>query len=240
MKSGIYRIINIKNNKIYIGSSKNIKYRITVHKRRLKLNNHINKHLQSSWNKYGSKNFKFEIITYLNLSILRRAEQFYINRYQSINPKFGYNNAVVISNAWDDIYKEKPIIKRLYFGCYNKEGKLVKVFRTNREIYSSFKIRKCTRIYEACDSNLTKTALGYYWIRLNVSKEKFQNKLVVKSRRGRHRKIHQCRLSDDSIIREWNSAVEAAKELNLSSFNITRSLRSTNYYKGYKWFYAAP
>lgn len=45
---GIYVIINLKNNKKYVGQSLYLRYRIKSHKRQLKSNQHGNKHLQSS------------------------------------------------------------------------------------------------------------------------------------------------------------------------------------------------
>jgi group I intron endonuclease len=60
--SGIYKIVNIKNGKFYLGSSKNIKRRWYIHKSALKHNRHHCIHLQRSWNKHGSSSFTFEII----------------------------------------------------------------------------------------------------------------------------------------------------------------------------------
>jgi len=51
--SGIYKIINLKNNKIYIGSSICIIKRWYHHKYHLINNNHSNCYLQNAWNKYG-------------------------------------------------------------------------------------------------------------------------------------------------------------------------------------------
>lgn len=53
--SGIYKILNIKNGKFYIGSSNNIKVRWSQHKTLLKNNKHENKYLQNAWNKYGGQ-----------------------------------------------------------------------------------------------------------------------------------------------------------------------------------------
>lgn len=235
---GIYKITNKINNKVYIGSSKEIENRFYEHILKLEGNYHINKHLNSAFNKYGSKNFKFEIIRIVSLFILRKAEQFYINKYNSLNPKFGYNKAVADANSHDND-EEVAIIKNTnYFGCYSKTGKLVKVFRTIGKVYEYLGIR-CTRIYDSCNSNLTKTAKDLYWIRHDVSKGEFPLFLKVNSRKGRHRKIVQCSIYND-VIKEFNSAVEAAKELNFSSFNITRCLNKNNLYKNYKWYYSAP
>jgi len=238
MKAIIYKITNLLNNKVYIGSTKSWDKRFKSHLSKLNGNYHINKHLQSAWNKYGEESFKFEIIREVSENILRRAEQFYINKFQSLNPLYGYNKAVVISNAWDN-QKEIIINKNtIYFGCYNKQGKLVKVFRTIDKVYEFLGNRR-TRVYEACNSNLTKTAEGYYWLRLDISKEKFKNIILVKKRKGRHKSIIQKDMNNN-FIKEWSSAVEAAIDLKLSSFNITRCLKTNNTYKNYKWFYSAP
>ena len=46
MKSGIYIIRNLINNKVYVGKSKNVKQRKNAHFSALKLNKHNNQHLQ--------------------------------------------------------------------------------------------------------------------------------------------------------------------------------------------------
>ena len=61
-KCGIYKILNTQNNKIYIGSSKNILQRWRNHIRELESNSHKNMFLQEDWNKYGSNQFVFEIL----------------------------------------------------------------------------------------------------------------------------------------------------------------------------------
>lgn len=85
MKSGIYKILNITNGKFYIGSSKNLDERWRIHKVDLNRNQHYNRHLQASWNKYGSDKFKFEVIEYCELLILLEREQHYLN---TLNPQY--------------------------------------------------------------------------------------------------------------------------------------------------------
>ena len=57
--SGIYAIINILNQKMYIGSTKCFRERFNEHHRYLKNNKHHSARLQNSWNKYGGDFFEF-------------------------------------------------------------------------------------------------------------------------------------------------------------------------------------
>ena len=60
-KSGIYMILNVYNNKCYVGSTKNLYKRKNEHFRYLKNNKHHSDHLQRAYNKYGSDKFIFAI-----------------------------------------------------------------------------------------------------------------------------------------------------------------------------------
>ena len=60
--AGVYQIINLLNNKTYIGSSSSLRNRLRYHYNHLQANTHQNKHLQAAWNKYGSKNFVYRIL----------------------------------------------------------------------------------------------------------------------------------------------------------------------------------
>jgi group I intron endonuclease len=88
LKSGIYKIKNLLNNKIYIGSSLNIKYRINSHKRDLANNRHCNKKLQNSYNKYGLLNFSFEPILYCERTNLMMYEQLCIDITNCVSDGF--------------------------------------------------------------------------------------------------------------------------------------------------------
>ncbi len=87
-KSGIYKITNIVNNKIYIGSATNINSRWSSHRRYLKLGKHHNIHLQRSYIKYGLENFTFEIIEECLVELLIEKEQFYLDH---LNPEYNIN-----------------------------------------------------------------------------------------------------------------------------------------------------
>ena len=79
--SGIYSIRNNINNKIYIGSSVNIKIRWATHKRALNSKVHHCQHLQRAWVKYGEDAFSFEIQETVPLDKLLQIEQLYLKKY---------------------------------------------------------------------------------------------------------------------------------------------------------------
>lgn len=92
--SGIYKITCLPNNKLYIGSSKNIEKRFKTHINQLNKNKHINEHLQSSWNLYGQNNFLFEIIETCEISKLIIREQYWLDSLKSYNREIGFNACI--------------------------------------------------------------------------------------------------------------------------------------------------
>jgi len=95
--NGIYQIINVKNNKIYIGESGDIHQRWRKHIEDLEQRIHHNSKLQNDFNYFGIESFKFEIIKeikptkqYQSTKIERlKEENKYIEQYDTIHT--GYN-----------------------------------------------------------------------------------------------------------------------------------------------------
>lgn len=79
MTSGIYKIINVTNEKFYIGSAKNIEKRWERHRKDLKLNNHQNIHLQRAYNKQWGEGFEFIVLEEREPCKLIECEQFYLD-----------------------------------------------------------------------------------------------------------------------------------------------------------------
>ena len=99
MKSGIYSILNIVNNKVYIGSAVNLKKRINSHRYSLYRNRHRNSHLQFDWNKYKENSFKFDILEKVKNKNLLVKEQYWMDHYRCYISKFGYNICLVAGNT---------------------------------------------------------------------------------------------------------------------------------------------
>lgn len=91
-KSGIYKIICLVNNKVYIGSSIDTKVRIRKHKESLRRKKHENNYLQNTYNKYGLDLFSYEVIEEVDDKVLLlEREQFWINAFKSNIRENGFN-----------------------------------------------------------------------------------------------------------------------------------------------------
>lgn len=89
--TGIYCIINLINNKKYMGSSStSIKSRWRTHKSRLRRGCHRNYRLQRDWDKYGEDAFDFRVLIYTEPDEALPLEQWILDNYSHL---FEYNIA---------------------------------------------------------------------------------------------------------------------------------------------------
>jgi group I intron endonuclease len=89
--SGIYQIRCIANDKIYIGSSVDLRNRWLQHRSSLRLGNHGNQHLQAAWDRYGEDAFEFTILEYVSKDDLLSVEQLWIDRTRCTDKTIGFN-----------------------------------------------------------------------------------------------------------------------------------------------------
>lgn len=93
--SGIYKITNLINGKIYIGQSVDIEKRFSDHKYASNWKNaqDYNSPIHCAFRKYGIENFSLEIIEEIPPinDELNSKEIFYISFYDSTNSSIGYN-----------------------------------------------------------------------------------------------------------------------------------------------------
>lgn len=78
MGPGLYAIVSIKNQKIYIGESSNVAERLGKHWNDLSKEKHECQQLQLDWNQFGSENFNFISLSvgsqWINLQLRREVE----------------------------------------------------------------------------------------------------------------------------------------------------------------------
>ena len=85
MKTGVYKITNLVNGKVYIGASKNIEKRWWGHRRGLTA-------IADDLKTFGLENFKFEILLECPETMLAQWERDMICLYDSDDPEKGYNS----------------------------------------------------------------------------------------------------------------------------------------------------
>lgn len=78
--AGIYCILNLENQRHYIGSASDIYERWRKHRYQLKVNKHHNAKLQNTYNKYGEEVFRFDLLEIVaDKAILQEREQFWMD-----------------------------------------------------------------------------------------------------------------------------------------------------------------
>jgi group I intron endonuclease len=160
MESGIYKIENIIEGKIYVGSAKNIKKRKKEHFNALKNNMHKNKHLQNAWNKYAENNFIFKIIENVEPNLLIIREQYYIDQYKSYDRNIGYNIAPKAGNTSGIIPSEetKEKIRKKLIGRKSSRVNYVVSEETRKNMSNSAK--KKPSVTEETKKNLSIALMG--------------------------------------------------------------------------------
>ena len=86
---GVYKITNIENGKVYIGSSNNIEQRKSTHFSQLRTGHHHSRRLLRDWYEYGEVYFTFEVIEVVeDEAKLGEREEHFIREHDALN---GYN-----------------------------------------------------------------------------------------------------------------------------------------------------
>lgn len=169
MKSGIYRIINLVNNKMYIGSAKDLIERKCNHFSELRNNKHHSIHLQRAYNKLENKKvLNFEILEYCNENILIERENYYLNHYckstdylNNKNKEFlklSYNILALAQKGFSGKHKPETIEKfkmnnplRKDISIYDSFGKFIEILPSAKAVQDKYNIAK-TSILKTCNT----------------------------------------------------------------------------------------
>ena len=164
MNTGVYKITNLTNGKIYVGSTSALgfKKRWWGHRTRLRTNTHWNQHLQSSWNKYGEHQFRFEIIEECPPNDCISREQYY---FDTLHPQYnilttagsmlGYHHTTATKQKIGDASRGEnhPMYSGKHVFYHPTHGYFVGGLF---ELWEQFNIRKTTG-YRLCSGELNKS-----------------------------------------------------------------------------------
>lgn len=242
---GIYKIVNKINNKIYIGSSFDIKTRWMNHRYLLNSNQHHSVHLQHAWNKYGSNNFEFIVLELCSIENLLLKEQTYLNDLLKAdlflleNNNFflenGYNiKCVAGSNIGFKYSKEtiKEIKNKLFLKVYaiDVNGIILKEFDTTGDAAKYFNIAINRVQLSTKNKKCIKNAnYGFLYIKdwfegykpIQVEAWMKNTKGLIKNTNKKAVYVYDI---DGNFIEKIESQLECCNKYNINPCNLVRSL----------------
>lgn len=229
---GIYKIVNIINNKCYIGSSVNVRKRCREHILRLRSNKHPNDYLQNSFIKYGENNFIFEHLEEVfDCTLLLQREGHFITLIGS-----EYNLALLNPEGYKTLSEEtKKKIGVKSAEKFIKNPNLVQILAKARSLQPAWNKGK-TGVYSK--EVLEKMSRAATLRNSKLPRESYSNLIAAAKKNSElHKKpIVQLDLSMN-IVKEWDSLQEAAIFLNKSVGNIWSGIRYNKVRYGHYWKY---
>ena len=131
MTQVIYKIVNLVNDKFYVGSTTNKKVRFREHRKQLRGNRHHCKHLQAAWNKYGEEKFDFRVVEEVpDGTDLANAEDKWLREH--FGKDYCYNSGSAAIAPWRGIYGEA----HFNFGKTMAEDQKAQISKALKEFYA--------------------------------------------------------------------------------------------------------
>lgn len=218
MKSGIYTIRCLIDNKVYIGRSKNWKKRLNYHKKQLIKKIHFNSHIQNAVNKYGIENFEFELLEEYEPKFLCSMENWWCNMLQAHNREYGYN--IESTSPFGQITSSQETRNKQSFIAKNRNNETKEKIANSRKFYSlESKIKMSNSQKGKIVSIETKN-------KMSESHKKRDYSFLDK-------KVYQYDLQNN-FIREWGSIKKVKMTLKISNISsCANNKRKTA--GGFKW-----
>lgn len=132
MSQAIYKIINLVNDKFYVGSTTNKNERFRTHRNKLRRGVHHCAHLQAAWNKYGEEKFVFRVVVEIpNGESLQTAEDLWLAEH--VGKDYCYNTGLRSGAPMRGIQKEQ----HPNFGKPKTAAEREQISQTLKEFYAA-------------------------------------------------------------------------------------------------------
>ena len=253
--SGIYQIRNLFTNHIYIGSARNLHKRKLEHFRRLLNQEHVNKHLQNSYNKYGKENFVFELVELCSVDDLLQTEQYWLNLFvgtpncyniqKSANCGPLQNNGNGFSGRTHSKYTKQKISKSRTgknLGQDHPFTQKIICLETKQQYWGTREAMRATNIRSGliskCCRGLRETAGGLHWMFLkeykNLSGKQIKSILEGQlPKRGNYKQVICI-----ETLQIYPSAQSASKQTGVDSCGIKACCKQKMVESGgFHWMY---
>lgn len=223
--TGIYLLRNLINGKIYIGKSVNIKNRMRQHsKPEIYCKNKTNSLIVRAIKKYGFENFSIEILQIFQGDSKKQeiieAEIFWIEKLKSNDREIGYN-LLLGGTDWTGHYhsdETKQLLAEKAKERYKEEDN--PMFGKKHTDESKKKISQ-TRKQNKVGAGENNPFFGKK--HSNESKLIISEKAKLRGNPKRKRPIFQISIETGEILKEWDSAADAAKALGFNKSNINNA-----------------
>lgn len=247
LKTGVYKIINTLNNKVYVGSTSQGFYeRKHIHLYELRKNIHSNSLLQRAWNKYGEDNFKFEILEWAEKNNCIEREQYWIDFYDCCNKAKGYNLKPIAGSSLGYKYTKEQR-NNISKGLTTKKAVIQLDFKGNKlNEFASIKLAGRTlnidpKLISGCCNNHSNNAKGYNFIfKKDYDSNKNYSLNVKDIKKVTCSKILQKDL-DGNIIKEWDSLTDiVTNNPQFKKVTLSHAIRKTTRLRTaytFKWEY---
>jgi group I intron endonuclease len=164
LKSGVYTIRCKSNGKIYVGSSKNVTNRFTIHKDHLRNNKHGNRSLQEDFNRYGEADFEFVKVLLCREDDLFIFEEAYMKKYNSLDESFGYNCFTAGKKGRSLVERTKKQISAKLKGIDPTAARLKSLESIRRKVINKATGEIYESVTEAADKNGVKKTTLTGWL----------------------------------------------------------------------------
>ena len=256
--SGVYGILNLKNGKLYIGSSVNIGSRLKTHLKSLREGKSKHVKLQKSFDLHGERNFSFNIVEIVNSEFLLSREQFYLDFHKSYLNDFGYNICQVAGSCLGrkDTKEQRDRKSAAIKLAYNNNPDYREKIRNSKigEKNPQFGKKQSSEMIETRMKNIRGSTYSEERIdkvrnsllggkrteeqkaNMRKSRSELGRKNIAEAMIRQAKKIYQYD-KEWNLIKEWSYSLDVQNELGILRTTVSFYARKNKILKGFYWSY---